>query len=130
MSATLVDSSAWLDFLDGDREAARRLDPILAKKRVLITGSIYAELLSGARSTSAYSLLRGLLEGIEWAEEPNGLWSRVAEHRFALARRGFAASLIDLSIALAAFDGGYRLLTRDRDFQRIRTVVPIELDLF
>jgi hypothetical protein len=31
---------------------------------------------------------------------------------------------------LSAFDGGYGLLTRDRDFARIRTVVPIELDLF
>ena len=130
MSATVVDSSAWLDFLDGDKEAARRLDPILAKRRVLITGPIYAELLSGARFTSEYALLKELLEGIEWAEEPDGLWPRVAEHRFALARRGFAASLIDLSIALAASDGGYRLLTRDRDFARIRTVVPIELDLF
>jgi predicted nucleic acid-binding protein len=130
VSATLVDSSAWLDFLDGDKEAARRLDPILSKKRVLITGAIYAELMSGARSTSEYALLKELLEGFAWAEEPDGLWPRIADYRFALARRGFAASLIDLSIALAASDGGYRLLTRDHDFQRIRTVVPIELDLF
>jgi predicted nucleic acid-binding protein len=130
VSAAVVDSSAWLDYLGGDKEAVKRLDPILAKKRVLITGPIYAELLSGARSTSEYALLKELLEGVEWAAEPGGLWFRVAEHRFALARRGFEASLIDLSIALSAFDGGYRLVSRDRDFARIRTVVPIELDLF
>ena len=47
-----------------------------------------------------------------------------------MARQGFQAGLIDLTIALTAFEGGLRLLTRDRDFARIRTVVPIELDLF
>ncbi len=130
MSRTLVDSSAWMDFLDGNREACRRVDLLLAEDRAAITGPICAELLSGARSTAEYGELKELLDGIEWAPEPEGLWIRVSEHRFALARRGFAAGLIDLTIALSAFDGGYRLLTRDRDFQRIRTVIPIELDLF
>jgi predicted nucleic acid-binding protein len=119
-----------MDFLDGNAEASRRVDGLLANGRAAITGPICAELLSGARSTSEYAVLKELLDGIEWAPEPEGLWLRVAEHRFALARRGFAAGLIDLTIALSAFDGGYRLLTRDRDFARIRTVVPIELDLF
>ena len=130
MSRTLVDSSAWLDFLGGKPEASRRVDLVLAKGRAFITGPIWAELMSGATSTSQYGQLRELLEGIEWAPEPERLWVRAAEHRFALARRGFQAGLIDLTIALSASDGGYRLLTRDRDFARIRTVVPIELDLF
>jgi len=127
---SIVDSSAWLDFLDGKPEAAGRVDRLLANGGAVVTGPICAEVLSGARSTAEYGLLRELLDGVEWAPEPQGLWPRIAEHKFALARRGFAAGLIDLTIALSAFDGGYRLLTRDRDFARIRTVVPIELDLF
>jgi predicted nucleic acid-binding protein len=119
-----------MDFFDGHAEAVRRVDRLLTEGRAAVTGPIFAELLSGARSSSEYGLLKELLEGIEWAHEPDRLWPRVAEHRFSLARRGFVAGLIDLTIALSAFDGGYRLLTRDRDFTRIRTVVPIELDLF
>ncbi len=62
--------------------------------------------------------------------DPEAVWSRVADYRFALARGGFRAGLVDLVIATAALDSGLPLLTRDRGFQRIRTVVPIELDLF
>jgi len=95
-----------------------------------VTGPISAEVLSGARSNAEYGLLRRLISGLPTAEDPPGLWTRVAEHRYAMARQGFQAGLIDLTIALTAFEGGLRLLTRDRDFARIRTVVPIELDLF
>ena len=48
----------------------------------------------------------------------------------ALARGGFQAEIVDLAIAVSTLARGFRLLTRDRDFERIRTVVPIELDLF
>jgi predicted nucleic acid-binding protein len=126
----IIDSSAWMDFLRGRADAVRRVDRLLADDRAAVTGPISAEVLSGARTSAEYGLLKWLLQGIEWAREPDALWPRVAEHRFALARRGFDAGLIDLTIALSAFDGGYRLLTRDRDFERIRTVIPIELDLF
>jgi predicted nucleic acid-binding protein len=54
----------------------------------------------------------------------------VADDRFVLARGGFRAGLVDLAIAVGALDSGLPLLTRDRAFARIRTVVPIELDLF
>ena len=130
MTKALVDSSAWLDFFRGMAEAVRRLDPLLDEGRAVVTGPISAEVLSGARSNAEYGLLRRLLVGLPSAAEPPELWSRVGEHRYALARRGFQAGLIDLTIALTAFECGLRLLTRDRDFERIRTVVPIELDLF
>jgi len=130
VSGTVIDSSAWLDFFKGRLEAVRRVDRLLEQGRAVVTGPIAAEVLSGARSSAEFGHLKGLLDGLQWAAEPSGLWPRAAEHRFALARRGFDAGLIDLSIALAAFDGGLRLLTRDRDFERIRAVVPIELDLF
>jgi len=58
------------------------------------------------------------------------MWPRVTDYRFTLARGGFFAGLVDLVIAATALDAGLILLTRDRDFERIRTVVPIELDLF
>ena len=61
---------------------------------------------------------------------PEGVWTRVADYRFALARGGFRAGLVNLVVAVGALDSGLPLLTRDRAFARIRTVVPIELDLF
>jgi hypothetical protein len=130
VSDTVVDTSAWVAFLRGEQVAVRRVGPLLADGRAAITGPISAEVLSGARSRWEFDTLKSLLEGLERLEDPVSLWDRVAEHRFVLARKGFQASLIDLAVALSAFDGGHRLLTRDADFKPIRTVIPIELDVF
>jgi tRNA(fMet)-specific endonuclease VapC len=130
VTATIVDSSAWVDFLRGDATAVSRVDDLLRGGRAAITGPIAAEVLSGARTRSEYELLKRRFRGVQWVPDAEMLWLRAAEHRFALARNGFEAGLIDLVIALAAFDARDGLLTRDRDFERIRTVIPIELDLF
>ena len=130
MSDTLVDTSAWVAFLRGDRSAVRRIDPLLADGRAAITGPVAAEVLSGARTRADFDLLKRLLHGLSRLPDPEALWDRVAEHRFALARRGYQASLVDLTIALAALDTGHALLTRDLDFRRIQAVVPVELEIF
>jgi predicted nucleic acid-binding protein len=74
--------------------------------------------------------LKRVFHGLEWLSDPTALWDRLAEHRFALARRGYQASLVDLMIALSALDAGHALLTRDRDFRRIQGVIPIEVEIF
>ena len=130
MSATVVDSSAWIGFLRGDVAAVSRVDRLLSDGAVVVTGPIRAEVLSGAQTSGQYERLRRLFEGLIRMADPPDLWDRVAEYRFALARGGFQAEIVDLAVAVAALSGGHRLLTRDRDFARIRTVVPIELDLF
>ena len=130
MRRVLVDTSAWVDFLAGDRAAVSRLGELLDEGGAVICGPVEAELLSGARTSREFAALKALAEGLEAVSDPDRMWARVRDYRFALARGGFLAGLIDLVIAATAFDAGLPLLTRDRDFERIRTVVPIELDLF
>lgn len=130
MSPTVVDSSAWVDFLRGDEAAVSRVDALLAEGRASLTGPIAAEVLSGARSSAEYERLRRLFRGLECVPDPIALWPRLAEYRFALARGGFRAGIVDLAIAITALDAGREVLTRDRGFLRIRTVVPIELEVF
>jgi predicted nucleic acid-binding protein len=130
LSDTLVDSSAWIAFLRGDTSAVRRIDPLLAQGRASVWGPIAAEVLSGVPSRKDFDLLKRLFHGLDWLADPLSLWDRVAEHRFLLARAGYQASLIDLAIALTAGDAGQTLLTRDADFRTIRTVIPIELQVF
>lgn len=130
MRRSLVDTSAWVDFLRGERAALSRVGALLDGGGALICGPIAAEVLSGARTSAEYATLTELAQGLDWIAEPASVWQRVADYRFALARGGFRAGLVDLVIASTALDAGLPLLTRDRRFDRIRTVVPIELDLF
>ena len=130
MSDTLVDSSAWIAFLRGEPPAVRRIDPLLARGRAATWGPIAAEVLSGAPSRKDFDVLKRVFHGLDWLTDPPALWDRVAEHRFALARRGYQASLVDLMIALSALDAGHALLTRDSDFRTIQSVIPIEVEVF
>lgn len=130
MRRVLVDTSAWVDFLGGVRVAVARVGKLLDEGGAVICGPVAAELLSGARSSAEYALLRDLAEGLECLPDPDGIWPRVAESRFALSRGGFRAGIVDLLIATTALDAGVALVTRDRRFDRIRAVVPIELELF
>ena len=130
MSDVLADTSAWVAFLRGEKAAVQRLDTLLAEGRVAIAGPVYAEVLSGTASRADFELLGSVLQGLDWLPEPARLWDRIAEARFTLARRGFQAAILDLIIALCALDASHTLLTRDRDFARIQTVLPFDLDLF
>jgi predicted nucleic acid-binding protein len=127
---TLVDSSAWIDFLRGDRAARERIDPLLADDRVAITGVVLAEVLSGARDRPSFHRLERVFGALPLLPEPPQIWHRVAESRFALARAGVQAAVTDLMIAIAALDSARVLVTRDRDFERIRNAVPFDLDRF
>ena len=119
-----------MDFLRGESSAVSRVDELLAEGRATLTGPIAAEVLSGTRSSAEYERLKRLFRGLDWVPDPVSLWPRLAEYRFALARGGFRAGIVDLAIAITALDAGRAVLTRDRGFERIRTVVPIELEVF
>jgi len=130
LSEFLVDTSAWVSFLRGDAEAVSRVDPLLAECRVAISGPVYAEVLSGMPNRVLQNRLRTLFRSFHWLAEPADVWDRVADVRFALAPQGYQATLVDVLIALAAAETGVGLLTRDRDFERIRRVLPLNLFLF
>jgi predicted nucleic acid-binding protein len=127
LSDLLVDSSVWVEFFRGNERVVTRLDAALEADRVAVCGPVVAEILSGARSRREFETLRSAFEGVDLLPDPPESWSRIAETRFALARRGTQAALVDLLIALTAAEAGHTLLTRDSDFERIAAVLPVDL---
>jgi hypothetical protein len=126
----LIETSAWVAFFRGDRQAVARIDPLLAEGAAAISGPIYAEVLSGAPTRAAVDHLRTLLRSLRWLPDPPAFWERIAEARFHLARQGYQASIADLMIAVTACETGLVLLTRDRDFEHIARVLPLAISLF
>ena len=127
MSDLLVDSSVWVEFFRGNPRVVSRMDAALEADRVAVCGPILAEVLSGARTRDEFERLRAAFEGVDVLPDPADSWSRIAEARFALARRGTQAALVDLLIALTAAETRHTLLTRDADFARIATVLPVDI---
>lgn len=130
MSGVLADSSAWIDFIRAVPAARERLDPLLAGTSLAVCGPVYAEVVSGARERASFDRLARLLHLVNWIEQPPAAWERAAEVRFGLARQGFQANLLDLVIAITALHAGHTLLTRDRDFEHIARVLPVEVEIF
>lgn len=128
MSDLLVDSSIWIDFFRGAPDVVRRVGAALELDRVAVCGPIVAEVLSGARTRADFVKVKSAFEGLDLLPDPPDAWLRVGEARFALARRGTQAALIDILIALTAAEASHALLTRDSDFRRIAAVVPVELE--
>ncbi|MCK6553023.1 PIN domain-containing protein [Candidatus Binatia bacterium] len=126
----LVDSSAWIAFLRGDRDAVDRIDPLLAEDRAAITPMIAAEVTSGARTRALFDELTTRFAALPSLAEPTRVWPRIAELRFSLARRGFQTHLVDLAIALTAADARHTVITRDRDFERIAPAIGLEIVVF
>jgi hypothetical protein len=130
VSDALIDSSAWIDFFRGEAEAVRRVDPLIADDRAAVNGVVYAEVLSGARDRPQFLRLQRASRALGWLVEPTGIWDRIADARFALARTGFQAAVTDLLVAITALEAGHSLHSRDRDFESIRQVVPVDLVIF
>lgn len=127
MTNVLVDSSAWIGFFRGEKSFVRVIDALLSEGSAAVTGPVLAEVSSGARNRSEFALLSQKLGALSWLDAPENIWVLVAETRYALARQGIQAHLVDLVIAHTAHHGRCDLLTADRDFERIANIVPIEL---
>lgn len=123
----LVDTSVWVRFFRAEGSAnIQALDQLLSLAAVATCGPIRAEVISGAKTRREFQRLRDLFTAVRDLPPPDGIWNEIEAHRFALARRGYQASLVDLWIALTAHAHGVALWILDEDFQHIAAVVPFK----
>lgn len=126
LALVLVDTSVWIRFFRAATSPeAKALDALLSVAPVATCAPIRAEVLSGATTQREFHRLRKLFEALIQLELPTDLWSRIEESRFALARRGHQASLVDLMIALTAHAHHAALWTLDDDFKHLAAIVPV-----
>ena len=119
----LVDTSAWVDFLNGfPSPAADALDDLLrGDDDVCTCGIVVAEVFQGLRRNRGREAIRRSIENMIFLEPPGSrLYFRAAEIFRSLRERGTTVrSTVDCIIAAIAEDGGCALLARDRDMDAI-----------
>jgi predicted nucleic acid-binding protein len=119
----LVDTSAWVDFLNGfPSPAADALAELLqGDDDVCTCGIVVAEVFQGLRRELGREAIRRSFQDMVFLE-PSGihLYLRAAELYRALRQRGTTVrSTVDCIIAAIAEDNGCDLLARDRDMDAI-----------
>jgi len=119
----LVDTSAWVDFLNGfPSPVADALAELLeGDDDVCTCGIVVAEVFQGLRRDEGRDAIRRSFEDLIFLEPPGiGLYLRAAELYRALRKRGKTVrSTVDCIIAVIAEDSGSALLAHDRDMDAI-----------
>jgi hypothetical protein len=125
----LVDSSAWISFLNGVNSAeAALLAVCIAEDRPLIVpGLVRTEVLLGARTEADALHLSQSLSAYPLVPEPTpaDYEQAAAIYRTCRERGHTIRSTIDCLIAQLCLRDGYELLAKDRDFDAIGAAFPL-----
>lgn len=126
MAVVLVDTSIWLEVERGRFDIESHLE----WGEIAICPPIAQELLQGARDPERYSLVWHTIFAAVMLDDPMPLetFERAAQIFRDCRDAGHnVASSYDCVIAACAITHNVPLLQRDRDFEFIATVAPLEL---
>ncbi len=128
----LVDTSTWSSALrrlpPPEVPAVRTLaDLISSEEELFLTGLILQEVLQAYRTESESSRVAGYLSTVPLLRLDRAAYVEAAGIFRRCASRGVTASTTDCQIAAAAIRHRCKLLTADRDFERIAEVSALEL---
>lgn len=126
----LIDSSAWIEYLrDTGSPTSQRVDELLSGE-IATCDPIRMEILAGARSESHLADLRGLLaRTVELPVNSRHYEEAAIMFRSARSQGLTVRKLIDCLIAVVAIDYNVPLLQADKDFDSLRQVSSLRLEL-
>ena len=129
MSDVLIDTSAWIEFFNRPRSRAGEVvDLLLGEGRVCTTDLVMVEVVSGARNRFDLERLRSDFERLPRVSAHASLWEEMLESRWQFKQRGITRiSIPDMIVAHVALAHRKILFTLDRDFQRMRPVLALDL---
>ena len=125
---TIVDTSVWIDFLEGgDHWTKERLkEKLLDREFILYTEMILREIIQGIREGEGREKIVRMFEPLVFAYHRRSTTMLAAEIYQKLQRKGFRIrSIIDCLIAAVAIETGASVLHRDRDFEFIALHYPV-----
>lgn len=127
----LVETSAWIEF---DRATGSAVDLTLTKLitdevDISVTEPILMEVLARARNPDSWSRLRRLLTSFSWTPVDSVAdFEAAAEiYRDCRSHGVTPRGLIDCMIVAVALRTNAGVLTADKDFAQIATVVPLSV---
>jgi predicted nucleic acid-binding protein len=121
----VVDTSVWSlvlrrDLIDEHNGHVRAFRACVeAGHGLVLLGPILHELLDSVPSAHQFTRLLSALEPIPLAPLHRATYVSAAQIRNDCRKKGIQAGATDFLIAAACIEGGYPLLTADRDFDRI-----------
>jgi predicted nucleic acid-binding protein len=127
----LVDTSVWIDFLNGHESAhaSRLAQAISGGEPIAVPGVVLTEVLLGLKSDQQAASIEDLMTAFNPVAELDRSGHANAARLYRLCRaNGFTVrSTIDCLIAQMCLRDDLPLLTKDRDFTSIAASAPLKL---
>lgn len=115
----LVDTSVWIDFLDGHKDTVSALNLLISSGRVVVCGQIRQEVLQGSRDNRAFAKLESHMALWESEIEEPADFMEAARVFARLRWSGIAIPPTDCLIAAVALRRRRLLYTNDNDFDHV-----------
>jgi predicted nucleic acid-binding protein len=124
----LIGTSVWISvFRDRSGQVRQQLETLIADREVLLTRFTELELLQGSLNEQEWTILSTYLEAQDYVELASSSWQAAARIFYDLRRQGLTVrSPIDCCIAQAALENNLLLIHKDRDFETIAQVRPLQ----
>lgn len=126
----VVDSSVWIDFLNGQvTPEVGQLSELLAEESILVGDVVLCEVLKGARTAVHASALEYEMRQFEFAPMINSDIAVAAARNYRKLRsEGYTVrKTIDLIIGTYCIEHNYTLLHADRDFDPMETLLGLKV---
>ena len=125
----LIDTSVWVDLLRGNGRGPELAGMLRSQVPLAATEPILMELLAGTRNENEYASVRRLGTSVGWIPvDPATDFDSSAQIYGHCRRNGITPrGLIDTLIVAIALRAECSLMTSDRDFTAMGTLVPLEL---
>jgi hypothetical protein len=115
----LVDTSAWIDYLDGQEDVVKALNVLIKGGRVVVCGQIRQEVLQGSRDEKAFVKLETQMAVWESETEDPADFIEAARVFARLRWKGTTLPPTDCLIAAIALRRKLLLYATDSDFDRV-----------
>lgn len=125
----LVDTSVWIEALrpSGIKEVRERMEVLLGEDRVVTSGIIKLELLSGARTAKEYQELSDDLDSLHYIPTDENIWRCSCRLSRDAKKAALAIPPTDLLIAAIAITGGCELMHLDKHFTYLSKCSPLRV---
>ncbi len=126
----LIDTCVWSKVLRADNpnpEISKLLKDLILDNRVVLTGPILQEILSGIRNKKDFEILEEKLSAFDHLEITKEIYIKAAEYFNICKMRGINGGHIDFLICATITHYNCALLTIDTDFKLFQKHLPIKL---
>ena len=126
----VVDTSVWIDYVNGVHTAQTDiLDKELQERRVVTGDLIMVEFLQGFRDNKQFQTAKMLMNSLEYYDFVGKQMATKAAENFRLLRKKGVTvrKTIDVLIATFCIEHGFELLHNDRDFEPMKEILGLQV---